>query len=131
MSLEDFKLYNRQNNKNLPSDPSFKPEVPSPDTIYYKDFHFLDEPLINRKYPPKPAHLLNQSLSDTASQQSSTSLPPKMVAPTLEKLPSASLPHKDQKELSPPPLFKETSTPFAQPQDSNKGVAKVVKEPSP
>jgi hypothetical protein len=30
-----------------------KAELPSPDTIYYKDFHFLDEPLINRRYPPK------------------------------------------------------------------------------
>ena len=53
MNLEDFKLYNRQNNKNLPLDPYFKADLPSPDTIYYKDFHFLDEPLINRKYPPK------------------------------------------------------------------------------
>ena len=27
------------------------PILPSPDNIYYKDFHFLDEPLIKRKYP--------------------------------------------------------------------------------
>jgi len=28
----------------------YEPKLPSPDTIYYKDFHFLDEPLINRKH---------------------------------------------------------------------------------
>ena len=33
------------------SDPSAKSLLPSPDTIYYKDFHFLDEPLIHRRYP--------------------------------------------------------------------------------
>ncbi len=49
MGLDDFRQYNRQVNKNLPSIERFKPELPSPDTIYYKDFHFLDEPLINRK----------------------------------------------------------------------------------
>ena len=32
-------------------DSSVKPLLPSPDTIYYKDFHFLDEPLIHRRYP--------------------------------------------------------------------------------
>jgi hypothetical protein len=30
-------------------DSSVKPLLPSPDTIYYKDFHFLDEPLIQRR----------------------------------------------------------------------------------
>ena len=57
MSLDDFRLYNKQNNKNLESVSGggvLKAELPSPDTIYYKDFHFLEEPLINRKYqPPK------------------------------------------------------------------------------
>ena len=53
MSLDEFKVYNRLNHKNLPNEPSFKAELPSPDTIYYKDFHFLDEPLIHRRYPPK------------------------------------------------------------------------------
>jgi hypothetical protein len=52
MSVEDFQLYNRLNNRNLPADPSFLPVLPSPDNLYYKDFHFLDEPLINRKHPP-------------------------------------------------------------------------------
>lgn len=56
MSIEDFRDYNRQTNKNLQhTEPHFKPELPSPDTIYYKDFHFLDEPLIHRKYPLKTA----------------------------------------------------------------------------
>jgi hypothetical protein len=37
-------------------DSSVKSLLPSPDTIYYKDFHFLDEPLIHRRYPlQKPA----------------------------------------------------------------------------
>lgn len=49
-TLEEFRDYNRANNKNLPPDNvKFDPKLPSPDTIYYKDFHFLDEPLINRK----------------------------------------------------------------------------------
>jgi len=39
-------------NKNLPAaSDKYEPQLPSPSTIYYKDFHFLDEPLINR--PPK------------------------------------------------------------------------------
>ena len=54
-TLEEFKDYNRQNNKNLPEPHLFKPELPAADTIYYKDFHFLDEPLINRK-PIKPTN---------------------------------------------------------------------------
>ena len=62
MNLDDFKVYNRQNNKNLPLDPYFKADLPSPDTIYYKDFHFLDEPLIHRKYPPKPAIKVSSSV---------------------------------------------------------------------
>ena len=38
-------------NKNLPPESSrFQPKLPSPESIYYKDFHFLDEPLINRKH---------------------------------------------------------------------------------
>ena len=37
-------------NKNLPAaDVVFKPHLPPPDTIYYKDFHFLDQPLIHKK----------------------------------------------------------------------------------
>jgi hypothetical protein len=37
-------------NKNLPpTEVQYKHVLPTPDTIYYKDFHFLDEPLINRK----------------------------------------------------------------------------------
>lgn len=37
-------------NKNLPPENiKFEPKLPSPDSIYYKDFHFLDEPLINNK----------------------------------------------------------------------------------
>ena len=55
MNLDDFKIYNRMNHKCLPTDPNFKAELPSPDTIYYKDFHFLDEPLIYRRYPPSSA----------------------------------------------------------------------------
>lgn len=51
MNLEEFNIYNKQNHKNLPTDASFRPVLPSPLEIYKKDFHFLDEPLINRKYP--------------------------------------------------------------------------------
>jgi hypothetical protein len=38
-------------------DPHFKPELPPPESIYHKDFHFLDEPLINKKYPSQPPSL--------------------------------------------------------------------------
>lgn len=67
MSLEDFKQYNRQNHKNYPNEASFKPQLPSPDTIYYKDFHFLDEPLINRKYPPTTASTTKPGNQPTSS----------------------------------------------------------------
>lgn len=52
MSLDDFRAYNRSMNVLYLSDhtASVKSLLPSPDTIYYKDFHFLDEPLIHRKY---------------------------------------------------------------------------------
>lgn len=50
MSLDDFKLYNRQNNKNYPNESGFKPVLPPSEIIYYKDFHFLEVPLIKR--PP-------------------------------------------------------------------------------
>ena len=37
-------------NKNLPPiDVPYRSVLPAPDNIYYKDFHFLDEPLINVK----------------------------------------------------------------------------------
>lgn len=54
MSLDDFKLYNKQNNKNYPGDASsgFKPILPPSEIIYYKDFHFLDVPLVQRPPPP-------------------------------------------------------------------------------
>ena len=54
MSLDDFRVYNRSINKNLDLVHPLKAELPSPDTIYYKDFHFLEEPLIHRKYIPLP-----------------------------------------------------------------------------
>jgi hypothetical protein len=50
MTLEEFKEYNKANNKNYPCDMNFKSELPTAESIYYKDFHFLDEPLINRKH---------------------------------------------------------------------------------
>ena len=50
MTLEDFRAYNRSMNVMYQS--VVKSLLPSPDTIYYKDFHFLDEPLIHRRYPP-------------------------------------------------------------------------------
>jgi hypothetical protein len=34
-----------------------KPELPTPETIYYKEFHFLEEPLINRKPASKLPNL--------------------------------------------------------------------------
>lgn len=34
----------------MPDSGVYKPILPTPDTIYYKDFHFLDEPLINKKH---------------------------------------------------------------------------------
>ena len=50
LSLDEFRDYNRQMNKNLPPvDVPYKNVLPAPDNIYYKDFHFLDEPLINVK----------------------------------------------------------------------------------
>jgi len=51
LTLEDFRAYNCSMNVLYLSDPSPKSLLPSPDTIYYKDFHFLDEPLIHRRYP--------------------------------------------------------------------------------
>ena len=54
-SIEEFREYNRANNKNLQIDAIFKPVLPNADTIYYKDFHFLDEPLINIKRLPSIA----------------------------------------------------------------------------
>ena len=52
MTIEEFKEYNRTNNPLLAEGVQFKPILPDPDQIYYKDFHFLDEPLINKKIPP-------------------------------------------------------------------------------
>ena len=50
MTLEEFKDYNRAHNPLLADgQPSFKSMLPDPENIYYKDFHFLDEPLIDRK----------------------------------------------------------------------------------
>jgi hypothetical protein len=48
-NLEEFKEFNIQNNPLIADEDSFKPILPSPDNIYFKDFHFLDEPLIKRK----------------------------------------------------------------------------------
>lgn len=57
-SLQEFRDYNRANNKALPPENvKFEPKLPSPDNIYYKDFHFLDEPLINRKPTKDPSSL--------------------------------------------------------------------------
>jgi hypothetical protein len=61
MSLDDFSVYNKSINKNLDSLLSLKAELPSPDTIYYKDFHFLEEPLIHRKYIAPPAVVQSDS----------------------------------------------------------------------
>lgn len=49
MTIEEFKEYNKKHNINLQKDENFKPILPASEQIYYKDFHFLDEPLINRK----------------------------------------------------------------------------------
>ena len=56
MSLDEFKEFNKSHNENYyvaVESPHFKAQLPTPDQIYYKDFHFLDEPLINRKHIPK------------------------------------------------------------------------------
>jgi hypothetical protein len=45
--------------------------LPSPDTIYYKDFHFLEEPLINRKSIPKQ---LSRS-KDEETEENQSNLP--------------------------------------------------------
>ena len=79
MNLEEFNLYNRQNHKNLPTDASFRPVLPSPLEIYKKDFHFLDEPLINRKYP------LMALLNSKSSQSSSSSVPKDPFSGTLQE----------------------------------------------
>jgi hypothetical protein len=65
MSLDDFKAYNRANHRYYPSDPGFKAELPSPDTIYYKDFHFLEEPLINKKYPPRESGYYSSKIEES------------------------------------------------------------------
>lgn len=52
MNLEEFREYNKQNNSNLQVELPLKPLLPSADNIYYKDYHFLEEPLINRKSIP-------------------------------------------------------------------------------
>ena len=52
MNLEEFREYNKQNNSNLQVEVPLKPLLPSADNIYYKDYHFLEEPLINRKSIP-------------------------------------------------------------------------------
>ena len=49
MTIEEFKEYNKKHNINLQKDENFKSSLPAAEQIYYKDFHFLDEPLINRK----------------------------------------------------------------------------------
>lgn len=101
MSLEEFQQYNRLNNKALPSDPGFRPILPSPDNIYYKDFHFLDEPLINRKYP-KPQETkapplteqgrILQSLLDDSVQE--------IEAPVVKVSPEVEAPSKSEPRLS-------------------------------
>lgn len=53
MGLDEFRNYNKENNPSylaaLESN-TFTPVLPSPDQIYYKDYHFLDAPLINMKH---------------------------------------------------------------------------------
>ena len=75
MSLDDFSAYNKSINKNLDSLLSLKAELPSPDTIYYKDFHFLEEPLIHRKYIAPPV------TTDTHSPPSSDNMLPNIAPP--------------------------------------------------
>ncbi len=54
-TIEEFRDYNRSVNQNLPPDNGkFNPKLPSPDTIYYKDFHFLEKPLIDMR-PSRPS----------------------------------------------------------------------------
>ena len=52
MCLDDFREFNKEHNpayqEALKRD-NFKLVLPSFDEIYFKDYHFLDEPLINRK----------------------------------------------------------------------------------
>ena len=49
MTIDEFKEYNKKRNVNLQANENFKPILPAAEQIYYKDYHFLDEPLINRK----------------------------------------------------------------------------------
>ncbi len=62
-----------------PENVKFEPKLPSPDTIYYKDFHFLDEPLINRKHIRNSDSTLNKDTSasngSSGNQNTSTSVP--------------------------------------------------------
>lgn len=49
MTLDQFKEFNKsmhQNYNPVVESPNFKPILPSTDQIYYKDFHFLEQPLI-------------------------------------------------------------------------------------
>jgi len=52
MTLDEFKDLNKRLNQNynpVVESPNFMSKLPCPDEIYYKDFHFLDMPLIKMK----------------------------------------------------------------------------------
>ena len=43
-----------------------KPILPAPDQIYYKEFHFLDEPLINNKPTTQPLQMTLSNQKEAA-----------------------------------------------------------------
>ena len=110
MSLDDFSAYNKSINKNLDSLLSLKAELPSPDTIYYKDFHFLEEPLIHRKYISPP--VTNDPSPDqmTIAPPKSTSVGPATTT-AMESLFMDLGGKESNNTLVPPNMQKENSVP--------------------
>jgi hypothetical protein len=116
MSLDDFSAYNKSINKNLDSLHSLKAELPSPDTIYYKDFHFLEEPLIHRKYIAPPVvttsdHSPPDLILPIAPPKSTSVGPTTSSASAMESLLLDLGGKESNNTLVPPNLQKENSMP--------------------
>lgn len=85
MSLPQFSQYNQDKNEPLRkyvakcSKENVKPKfaLPESERIYYKDFHFLDEPLVDKKRPeesePKPTKEAAPETPEESKQPASAS----------------------------------------------------------
>ncbi len=67
MGIEEFREFTKTSNPNYPMDRVIVSELPTPDSIYYKDFHFLDEPLINRKPQQNPGQMTLSNQKDESN----------------------------------------------------------------